>query len=95
MKEVIAHYGIELPDERKGDKLKPKKPPPKDAPYAPVSGKKITKEEEEQKKTEKEAEMKKIQKEAEERVAEALEKDEKKTSEKKEKTKAKSKKSEL
>ncbi|KAF7633080.1 hypothetical protein Mgra_00007507 [Meloidogyne graminicola] len=29
MKEVIAHYGIELPGEKKGDKLKPVKPPPK------------------------------------------------------------------
>ena len=37
MKEVIAHYGFEMPDNNKGDKLKPKKPPPKNAPDAPDS----------------------------------------------------------
>ncbi|KAL3070273.1 hypothetical protein niasHS_016100 [Heterodera schachtii] len=39
MKDVIAHYGIELPQDKKGDKLKPKKPPAKNAPEAPVTGK--------------------------------------------------------
>uniref|UniRef100_A0A183BMN4 Thioredoxin domain-containing protein n=1 Tax=Globodera pallida TaxID=36090 RepID=A0A183BMN4_GLOPA len=57
MKDVIAHYGIELPQEQKGDKLKPKKPPPKTAPDAPVSSnkkpaKKGVEEEKEQQKDE-------------------------------------------
>nr|CAD2168892.1 unnamed protein product [Meloidogyne enterolobii] len=39
MKEVIAHYGIELSSEKKGDKLKPVKPPPKKEPEAPETKK--------------------------------------------------------
>ncbi|KAL7078455.1 hypothetical protein ACQ4LE_002284 [Meloidogyne hapla] len=52
MKDVIAHYGIELSTEKKGDKLKPVKPPPKKEPEAPET-RKDKKTESETKKAEK------------------------------------------
>ncbi|CAK5046852.1 unnamed protein product [Meloidogyne enterolobii] len=59
MKEVIAHYGIELSSEKKGDKLKPVKPPPKKEPEAPETKKDKKKvSDDETKKAEKDKEIK-------------------------------------